>query len=172
MFLFIGFIGTTNITGDIVDIKCIPPLTNIMCAEGCYSTTTYDAQGCEILTCKCSSNSLIRQVSASSDDCGVDVIATTFYLDYGYGYSGVYTTGSGRYHQSFRFTNINIPQGAVIKNAYLKLIAYGSPGTGTAVYTKISAENQDNAIAPTTYADFIGRTLTNTKVDWDITSNW
>ncbi|MFH0936057.1 MAG: hypothetical protein V1815_00060, partial [Candidatus Woesearchaeota archaeon] len=157
--------------------------SNGNCISSCTLKTCSDlgktcgswSDGCNgTINCgNCPSNSLIRQVSARSDDCGIDIRTATFYLNTAYYATGIYSTISQLYHQSFRFTNISIPQGAVIKNAHIIFVSYSvSPGTGTAVYTKISAENQDNAIAPTTYADFIGRTLTNTKVDWDITSNW
>ncbi len=32
---------------------CVPQPTSIMCAESCYSITTTNSQGCEMLTCKC-----------------------------------------------------------------------------------------------------------------------
>jgi hypothetical protein len=113
------------------------------------------------------------QVSSSSDDCYRRLVPSQWGLTEAYQYAGSKDGSNYKYGGGMRFTNIVIPQGAVIVNAYLSFYAYSS--SGTVVRTKISAEDVDN---PSTFADdaaaFDSRYATHTSamVEWDSISAW
>ncbi|MCL4366395.1 hypothetical protein M1437_04165, partial [Patescibacteria group bacterium] len=74
-------------------------------------------------------------------------VSTLFHQD------NTYTDGSG----FFRFTGVQIPTGATITGAYLRLYGMGS---GSQVNSIIRLVKQDNPTSPTSYADVIGRPRT------------
>jgi GH18 family chitinase len=102
-----------------------------------------------------------RQVGASADDGyvlvgddDIDIISADVYT------GNTYT----QEHAFYRFTNITIPRYATIVSAYFTLMEYSSGGTPL---TSIYAIKENNPTAPTTCADYLGRTLTTAFVDWD-----
>lgn len=70
-----------------------------------------------------------------------------------------------------RFTGINIPQGASISAAYLKLTSHGSL-SGTTVNVRIFFNDIDDAVAPTSIAEANGLALTTSFTDWDAIAAW
>jgi hypothetical protein len=64
-----------------------------------------------------------------------------------------------------------IPQGSTIVSAYLEFTAVNSPVSKT-VSALIRAEAADNPAAPTTAADYNGRTRTSASVNWSINGGW
>lgn len=109
------------------------------------------------------------QVGASSDDALRRLVSSYFHLAESCS-AGCYEAGVYyQYGAGMRFTNITIPQGTTITQAYLTLrCGYAEAGTG--VYTRISAEDVDDA---PTFADdaaaFDARwaARTTARVDWD-----
>jgi len=71
----------------------------------------------------------------------------------------------------FRFINVTIPNGATIDSAYVKITAYAT-GSSTTVNVRLSANDVDNATAPTSYAQVTGLSLTTANVDWDNVAGW
>jgi RHS repeat-associated protein len=67
------------------------------------------------------------------------------------------------YNAWFRFTGITIPAGATIIAAHLVTIE-GQWGSGTSL--KISADNSQSPVAPTSQSDLAGKTRTSTNVSW------
>jgi len=70
-----------------------------------------------------------------------------------------------------RFTNLDIPQGVIITNAFLKVLPYSPPFCIATVYAVIQAENTDNA-------DGLGMRFlselntTTAAVNWDLVTPW
>ena len=115
------------------------------------------------------------QVGVLSDDCRVkdsdpaphttwDELDRT-YLEHNIGYSDAYYYGAGD-----RFTNINIPQGATIHSAYLKVTSTTS--TSADVNATIQGEDTDDASTFSNVGNYNGRTRTSASVDWNITAGW
>jgi PKD repeat protein/ribosomal protein L40E len=66
----------------------------------------------------------------------------------------------------FRFVNLNIPEKAIINNAYLYLFAAASH-TGSCSL-QIQAFDQNDASAPTSYSDYNNRPKTSASVSWTV----
>jgi len=65
---------------------------------------------------------------------------------------------------------VNVPQGADITEAYLRVRAYSDKtGTGT---MNIKGEASDNSDAFSTFSNFTGRARTTANVDWYLSSSW
>ncbi len=75
------------------------------------------------------------------------------------------------YDSFYRFTNVTIPQGAVILNAKLLFVAETS-NAANVVNTRIQAEHADNPNAVTSYDDYTNRVKTAAFVDWDAIPAW
>ena len=76
-----------------------------------------------------------------------------------------------RYFWSFlRFTTINIPQGATITSAKIQMKYSGYESNSVGESVSISAEDVDDASAPTNASDVINATLTSASVSWSIPS--
>jgi hypothetical protein len=76
------------------------------------------------------------------------------------------------FNEGIRFRNIQLPKGAIVKNAYLYLTAAGNTA-GTTVNATISGEDTDNsAIFTTDYAAFAARTKTTAQVAWNSIGAW
>jgi MSHA biogenesis protein MshQ len=78
-------------------------------------------------------------------------------------------SAGANYDASLRFTNVTIPSGATIDSAYLEVVC--NLAQATTVRTNVFGEDADNPAAPTSSADFLGRTLTTEVVLWS-TGNW
>ena len=77
--------------------------------------------------------------------------------------------GLTRYFWSFlRFTTVNIPQGENIVSAKLQMKYSGFESNSVGKTIKISAEDVDDAVAPTTASDVIDATLTTNNSTWTI----
>jgi len=114
------------------------------------------------------------QIGASSDDCRRDKGSSPYFgLNAQYQLAGgdnsFYQVGGG-----MRFTDVAIPRGAIITNAYLTFKASFSK-SGTTVRTRISAEDVDDA---PTFADDAGAfdtrwaNRTTARIDWDSIPAW
>lgn len=68
------------------------------------------------------------------------------------------------YGSWMRFTSVTIPQGASIVSASIDFRSNAT--TGTIPSTKLWAEAADNPTAPTSAADYTGRTLTTASTSW------
>ena len=110
------------------------------------------------------------QVGSSYDDVYADG-STSQNSTYPYlriGYTSLY--GVPYYMSGMRFTNVNIPKGATIYSAYLKVQSY-IYALSNEVYGNIQAEAADDA------ANFNGRYIaglakTGASVNWDHTTSW
>jgi hypothetical protein len=103
----------------------------------------------------------------------------TFYVgassDDGYHYSGVVNTtvkffnvGNNNWPNFVRFSNLTIPQNATINNAYIRGVGYNTAtGIGTST---IHGNDIDNAIAPTTVAQYNALVKTSANISWSISS--
>ena len=105
------------------------------------------------------SRSIDLKVGASSDDCDRDntnwtTTTTTFYLDWD-------SVGQA---DGVRFTNVTVPKGATIVNAYLTVRA--RDGTTPAGGTTIYGQAADDPATFSTAADWNGRTWTTANVSW------
>jgi len=75
------------------------------------------------------------------------------------------------YGGACRFPGVNVPQGAEILVAELRLTAHADPGSGSDVYSKVYMEDANDAAQFSTIGDYEGRSLT-TKVNWDNIPAW
>ncbi|MCK4782784.1 MAG: S8 family serine peptidase, partial [Desulfobacteraceae bacterium] len=110
------------------------------------------------------------QVGSSYDDAyaygSTSQVWTAAYLKVGY----TSTYGVPYYMSGVRFTNVNIPKGATIISAYLKIQSYTSDLTSS-VYGKIQAEATDDADAfNVRYIADLAKT--SASVNWDHTTSW
>jgi len=114
------------------------------------------------------------QVGVSSDDCLRQLSLNTFDLTGVFRAGAHLTTSNYQMGDGARFTNITIPKGSTINQAYLTLRCSGAKA-GTTVKTRISAEKIDNA--PTFANDaaaFDARwaNRTTARVNWDNIPAW
>lgn len=103
-------------------------------------------------------------VNASTDDCVItgttSIVLTSTALYIG---KASYTYGSG-----FRFTNVTVDKSAAITVSYITLTAK-STQTGATCNSLIYGEDADDAATYSTYANYAGRSKTN-SVDWSVMS--
>lgn len=114
---------------------------------------------------------VIYQVSSSKDD-GYAFNRTSQNLQTDYlkvGYSGF--DPLPYYMSGMVFRNLNIPQGAEIISAHLKIRSYNSRLTGM-VFGKIEAEATDNAAAFSNLRQIGTLPRTGASVDWDSDEPW
>lgn len=79
--------------------------------------------------------------------------------------------GLVKYIWSFlRFTTIDIPQGSTIASAKIQMKYSGFQSNSVGETIKISAEDVDDATAPTNTSDVINATLTTANATWTIPS--
>lgn len=79
--------------------------------------------------------------------------------------------GLVKYFWSFlRFTTIDIPQGSTIASAKIQMKYSGFQSNSVGETIKISAEDVDDATAPTNTSDVINATLTTANATWTIPS--
>jgi len=116
---------------------------------------------------------LDRQVGASADDARGywTGAAWTFAADNIHQNAGYYTASVYKIGGGMRFTNITIPKGYIIINAYITLTCRNSR-SGTVVRTKIRGEDADNPSAFSDYSDYSGRPRTSAEVNWDNIPAW
>lgn len=103
------------------------------------------------------------QPGLSEDDAYVDVLATTITTGTAFLAFGNNVT---QLHTGVRFNNVGIPPGAIVTKAFIRFTAEANDATDT-VNTDIYGEDVDDAPTFSTYADFMARTRTTAKVDWD-----
>jgi len=115
------------------------------------------------------SETLNRQVSASTDDCRICQSSNEIILDIKYAVAGDYSSSIYDYESGFRFQNITIPQGAEIISAKISIYGYDLL-YGSIVYSRIYGEDSDNANTFSTFYDYNNRNLTSEYVNWTITS--
>jgi len=114
-----------------------------------------------------------RQVSASSDDCYRRLADPSWSLVVLGQVAGSHDAVSYKAGGGMRFTNVLVPQGATILEAYITLHADAT--SGTVCNSRISAEDVDDA---PTFADsaaaFDARwaNRTTARVDWDAIPAW
>ena len=104
---------------------------------------------------------LSRQIIASGDDYWVSgaVFDNTYNLiTFGKASGNVYNSG-------VVFKNVNIIGGALIKSARIDMVAYQTL-TSTVLGT-VKGEYAANPVAPTSVADYNGRTRTSTVITWN-----
>jgi len=113
------------------------------------------------------------QVGASNDDAWRRKVTDAFLLDSVQNVVGYWSSSYYGYGCGLRFTNINIPQDATIQSAYLKLRCRVSR-SATAVNSRISGDDSDNAATFSTKEDFDNRYSNRTaaRVDWDDIPAW
>lgn len=108
------------------------------------------------------------QVGATADD-GFCVAVEEFYS------SEVNLTignDDGAHFDTYtRFTNITIPKAALIISAHLTFTAQANYSADT-VRIKLSANDADNATAPTDCATLAAKARTSAQTDWDFTTDW
>ena len=74
--------------------------------------------------------------------------------------------GNGGTHEAFiRFLNVTVPNGATITEAYVQLTNTEYPSDSLKILVYL--EDSDDAVAPTTRAEFLALTLTSAYADWD-----
>ena len=76
------------------------------------------------------------------------------------------TTGSNNFSSGATFVSLNIPAGAIIDTVFGIINANASAGTPA---TLIYFEDVASGTAPTSYAEFNGKTLTTASVAWEPT---
>jgi len=75
-------------------------------------------------------------------------------------------------HSMVRFTNVTMPKGATIINAYVTLTSYMDLGYLDTVKVLISADASDNSPVFVDYADVNGRSLSSASKAWDMLPPW
>ena len=110
-------------------------------------------------------------VSASSDDCRRSYGPADWWaLTDDNALVGYHTATYSLYGAGLRFTNIAIPRGAIITEAYLKMQAYSNQAVDT-VNSRIRAQAHDNPPTFTTKTEFDARAW-GAAVDWDEIEHW
>ena len=107
-----------------------------------------------------------KRVLAGADDGYVDTNGGVLYAATTMVYFGNYD-GTITVDSYLRFTGINIPQGAKIISAKLTFKAYDAQ-SGTVCAVKVKGNAADDAIAPTTYAEYTGMARTTAQVAWTV----
>ncbi|OHB75795.1 MAG: hypothetical protein A2Z25_13275 [Planctomycetes bacterium RBG_16_55_9] len=111
------------------------------------------------------------QVSSSEDD-GYVLGDASQHLDTNYLRVGSYSLGEVRYYTSgMVFRGVNVPQGAEIVRAHLRIRSYDSRLTGI-VYGQLQAEATDNAGAFGGFHQIASVPKTNAAVNWDHVEPW
>lgn len=114
------------------------------------------------------------QIGSSTDDVSRRLNPSFFSLTAVDEFAGRYDSSNYQYGMGLRFNNVTIPKSATISSAYLTLTA-SSSYSGSGCYTRIRAENVDNA---TTFIDNSGTfdvrwaNSTTAVVDWDTIPSW
>lgn len=109
------------------------------------------------------------EIAASADDATVNFNGSTIDL------TGDSITlggdGTNWYAALFRFTNVNVPAGATITDAYIR---FRSPSSekGHIIHLVISGERSVTPATFSTYANYAARTKTLESVAWSITNPW
>ncbi|MFT5926435.1 MAG: hypothetical protein ACI9WL_001183 [Rubritalea sp.] len=105
-----------------------------------------------------------RTISNSNDD--VEQRVSSGVMDLGSSDLELVNDGSRYQYVGLRFTNITVPQGAIITNAYIQFTGDNNPGNGAVTFT-IRGHDTNNAGAFTT-ANFnlSNRPLTTASVSW------
>lgn len=106
-------------------------------------------------------------IAAGADD-GARFQATSF--DGTNTFATIGDASGNSYAAFFRFDNVTIPAGSTIDTAKLTVAAANDFTTNT-VNLRITMEDSDDAVAPTTYSAFDALTLTTAYADWS-PSNW
>ena len=88
-----------------------------------------------------------------------------------YGYMPVGNLSGSHYASAFRFTAVDIPQGATINSATITFIARNN-ATSTVCNLAVRGVAEDDATAITGYIDAHARTLTTASVDWLALNIW
>ena len=107
-----------------------------------------------------------KYVSDGSDDAYVHSggsIQLTGFISFG--------EASGDRHAGIKFRNVAIPRNSTINWANVYFIAAGTL-TGTTCNARIYGEASANPNSFSSYADFMGRTLTSAYVDWNNVPAW
>lgn len=146
----------------------------VQTSEGTYTQRGLQRTVNETLEVRGGSTQTIEvRVAASADDCLRRLTTPFFGLNATYSYAGA-TDAFSQFGSGLRFTNLGIPQGAAISNAYL-LFTCRSSSSGTENNTRISAEAVDNAVTfendggafDTRFANH-----TTARIDWDNEEAW
>lgn len=69
-----------------------------------------------------------------------------------------------------RFTNVTVPNGATITAAKVQYLSNQNQ-SGT-IKSRIFLNDEDSAVGPTTYAQYVGKTVTSAYVDWNFSTSW
>jgi len=116
--------------------------------------------------------SLTLQVGAGGDDGHWAEGDSSFVTTSSYFYVGGYFNATyGRFNGYARFTNVTIPNGAIIRLAYLILTAAETRSANT-VNATLCAVDADDAAAPTNYAEAEGAARTAATVAWNAIPAW
>lgn len=122
------------------------------------------------------------QVASNIDDVGV-YEGGTAHPPWDY-FGTLYSNTTGRvgvayitgefYGVGLRFTSINIPQGADVTSAYLKVKCKESDikGNEQALKSKFWGEDSDDAAPFSDVTNYNGRSRTSNTTTWDFSSNW
>ncbi len=107
------------------------------------------------------------QVGVSADDGYTQVESSAFDNTNLTSYTGKYDSAT-TYNSFYRFTGITIAIGSTVNGAYLSFYESATAASVGTPLTKIYADDQNgNVAAPTTAADYNGRTVTTAAVDED-----
>ncbi len=148
-------------------VKALSSTTPISIPAGGGYLKVDDAENWTIEAGTAGNTTLNYQVSAGGDDTYIDYVTFN-------GTGGIISTGNSGHvdnvrNSSIRFLGVSIPQGSLVLHAYLKLTAYES--NSETVASKIYANDENNAVAPTSYAEFAALGLTATSISW-VSSVW
>lgn len=101
-------------------------------------------------------------VSQSTDDGGYFLGGVSFSLTGANLYLG-YAVATDSWFSFLRFQNVNVPQGATIRNAYITFECSINTGNGRVI---IQGEDADNPATFSDYSNVVGRTRTTATVEW------
>lgn len=79
-------------------------------------------------------------------------------------------TGGDSEDQHYRFPSVPIPKESKITSAIVRFVGFGGGNTGVTCTEEISGDDIDDAVAPTSVAEFDALTLTTARVAWVIPS--
>lgn len=141
-------------------------------SEADWDVGTFDNTSSEPATPPTHPNLSLMVEQSTSDGSWIEGTSEFFNNFAGDTLLGFDNSGGRTSHNGFfRFSNVQIAPGSTIATAVLEFVPRET-NSNTTVNLRIRAVAEDNASAPSSFADAEGRTRTSAQVDWDNVPTW